>query len=71
MDELIAAAAAATDDAARQKAYSDVQNILVEEVPMAWLVEVDFPTVLDRRYKDVVVSAIGVSDTFRQAKRVG
>jgi peptide/nickel transport system substrate-binding protein len=71
VDELFAAAAGATEDSARQKAYSEVQRILAEEVPMAWLVEVDFPTVLDRRFKDVVVSAIGVSDTFGRAKRVG
>jgi peptide/nickel transport system substrate-binding protein len=71
VDELFAVAATATDDAARQDAYSEVQKILVEEVPMAWLAEVDFPTVLDRRFKDVIVSAIGVSDTFASAKRVG
>lgn len=71
VDELFGVAATATDDAARQKAYSEVQKILAEEVPMAWLAEVDFPTVLDRRFKDVVVSAIGVSGTFASAKRVG
>jgi peptide/nickel transport system substrate-binding protein len=37
---------------------------------MAWLVEVDFPTLLDSRYQDVVVSAIGVNETYRKARKV-
>ena len=38
-----------------------MQKILTEDVPMAWLVEVELPTLLDKRYQDVVVSAIGVN----------
>ena len=69
VDALFAQGAAATDDAARRAAYAEVQRILVEDVPMAWLVEVDFPTVLDRRFKDVVVSAIGVNKAFGRVRR--
>ncbi|WP_230533719.1 ABC transporter substrate-binding protein [Microvirga roseola] len=71
VDELFAAGASALSKEDRQKAYSEVQKILTEEVPMAWLVEVDFPTLLDKRFTDVVVSAIGVNETYRRARKVG
>lgn len=38
---------------------------------MAWLCEVDCPTVLERRFEDVVVSAMGVSDTMARARQAG
>ena len=69
VDELFEQGASATSDEDRQKAYSEVQKILTEDVPMAWLVEVDFPTLLDNRYEDVVVSAIGVNETYRRARK--
>lgn len=69
VDELFKEGATATSDEARQKAYSEVQKILTEDVPMCWLVEVDFPTLLDKGYDDVIVSAIGVNETYRKAKK--
>jgi len=70
VDELFAAGASANANADRQKAYSEVQKILTEDVPMAWLVEVDFPTLIDKRFTDTVVSAIGVNETYRRARKV-
>lgn len=70
VDALFAKGAAAASDEDRQAAYSEVQKILTEDVPMAWLVEVNFPTLLDNRYQDVITSAIGVNDTYRQAKKI-
>jgi peptide/nickel transport system substrate-binding protein len=70
VDALFEAGARATSDEERQAAYSQVQKILTEDVPMAWLVEVDFPTLLDSSYEDVIVSAIGVNETYRQARKV-
>ncbi len=67
VDALFDAGAVAVSDEDRQAAYTKVQQILTEDVPMCWLVEVNFPTLLDRRYKDVVVSAIGVNETYRRA----
>jgi len=69
VDTLFEKGATATTDAERQAAYSAAQKILVEDVPMAWLVEVDFPTLLDKGYEDVVVSAIGVNETYRKARK--
>jgi peptide/nickel transport system substrate-binding protein len=64
VDRLFALAAVEKSDDERQKLYSQVQNVLVDDVPVAWLVELQFPTVFDRRLRNVVTSAIGVNDTF-------
>lgn len=68
VDALFEQGAHGVSDEDRQAAYTEVQRILTDEVPMAWLVEVDFPTLLDARYEDVIVSAIGVNETYRQAE---
>jgi peptide/nickel transport system substrate-binding protein len=69
VDELFAKGASATDDKERQAAYSEVQKILVEDVPMAWLVDVELPTFIDKKFTDCVVSAIGVNESYRRARR--
>lgn len=68
VDELFHIGATAQTDEERAEAYSEFQKIITDDVPMAWLVEVDFPTLIDTRFEDVVVSAIGVSETFRKAR---
>lgn len=68
-DELFAAAASTNDDGVRQTHYTALQKILMEDAPMAWLCEVDFPTIVDRSYKDVITTAIGVSETFRKVRK--
>ena len=42
----------------------EIQKILVDDVPVAWLLELDFPTFINKQFKNVVTSAIGVRDTF-------
>lgn len=69
VDEAFAAGARATDPAARQAAYSTVQKTLVEDVPMAWLVEVDFPTIYNPKFENVTSTAIGVNETFRTVRK--
>lgn len=59
----------AGEDEARQAAYSKIQKILVEDVPMAWLVEVDFPTIYNPTFENVTSTAIGVNETFRDVTR--
>jgi peptide/nickel transport system substrate-binding protein len=70
VDRLFEAAVVQTDDQKRQEAYSQVQRILCEDVPQGWLLELRFPTTINRGYKDVVTSAIGVAETFELAQRV-
>jgi len=69
VDRLFEEAAVAQDDATRQKLYSQVQKILVEDAAVAWLMELDFPTFTDKHIKDLVVTGSGVNDTFARAYR--
>jgi peptide/nickel transport system substrate-binding protein len=64
VDKLADEAASETVDAKRQALYSQMQKILVEDVPIAWLVELEFPTVYDRRLQNLVTTAIGVHESF-------
>jgi peptide/nickel transport system substrate-binding protein len=64
VDRLFEAAAVETVDAKRQGLYSAVQKILVDDVPMAWLIEQDFPNFYDKKLKNVITTGIGVHETF-------
>lgn len=54
-------AAAAPD---RQRAFSEVQRLLCEEVPQIWLMELAFPTIHDRRVNNVITTGLGVHTSF-------
>ncbi|MFT4266576.1 MAG: ABC transporter substrate-binding protein, partial [Xenophilus sp.] len=58
------AAAIEVDDAKRQALYSQMQKIIVDEVPIAWLVEMEFPTIYDKRLQNLVTTAIGIHESF-------
>jgi len=64
VDRLFEEAAVATSDAKRQELYSAVQKLLVEEVPIVWLVEQDYANFIDKKLKNVITTAIGVHETF-------
>jgi peptide/nickel transport system substrate-binding protein len=64
VDRLFDEAAVSTSDAKRQELYSQVQNILVEDVPVVWMLEQEYPNFIDKRLKNVLSSAIGVHETF-------
>jgi len=64
VDRLADAAAAEVTDAKRQPLYSQMQKVLVEDVPIAWLVEMEFPTIYDKRIQNLVTTAIGIHESF-------
>jgi peptide/nickel transport system substrate-binding protein len=64
VDRLADAAAAEVDPAKRQAHYSQMQKLLVEDCPTAWLVELEFPTIFDKRLKNMVTSGIGIHESF-------
>ena len=66
VDELFASAAK-IDTAKRNAMYAEVQRILLDEVPVAWIAEMKFPTVVNKRAHDVVTSADGTVDSFQDA----
>ncbi len=64
VDELFARARSVPAAADRQAAFTDVQKILCEEVPQIWLMEMAFPTIHDRRLRNVVTTGLGVHTGF-------
>lgn len=67
IDKIFSAAATETDEAVRQTLYSQVQKILVDELPVLWMTEQRYPTLYDNRLTDLVTSAIGVNANFANA----
>lgn len=64
VDELFAQAAASTDEAERKALYSEVQQILMDEAVLTWLVELQWPTIHDTRLKNVVQDGLGPNSSF-------
>jgi len=66
VDDLFAKGAVAPE-AERPGIYKEVQKILVEDVPVAWLTELEFPTIYRCKVQNLVTTAIGVNDGFLDA----
>jgi peptide/nickel transport system substrate-binding protein len=64
VDRLAEEAAGEMNVAKRQALFSEMQKILVEDSPMAWLVELEFPTTHAKRLTNVVTTGLGVIDSF-------
>lgn len=71
VDKLADAAAAEVDEAKRQGFYSQMQKVLVEDAPIAWLVEMEFPTIYDKRLQDLVTTGIGIHESFDSVRFQG
>ncbi|NJO21908.1 MAG: ABC transporter substrate-binding protein [Sphingomonadales bacterium] len=67
IDKLFDEAGVAYPAAARQKIYDVVQAKLQEDVPVAWLLELGYPTIYNCRFKDVITTATGLADSMRDA----
>ncbi|OZI61761.1 ABC transporter substrate-binding protein [Bordetella genomosp. 11] len=67
VDELFAGAARAVDPKQRAELYLQVQKILLQDVPVAWLHEIEFPTLYRTKVHDPVSSAIGLNDSLSRA----
>jgi peptide/nickel transport system substrate-binding protein len=67
IDKLFADGAVATPDTKRKEIYEKAQKILVEDVPVAWMLELQFPTITRCKVKNLITTAIGVNDGFRDA----
>ncbi len=67
VDKLFADAAIQADSGKRQDLYTQVQQILVDDVPVAWTLELQFPTLYRCDVEDLVQTAIGVNDGFKDA----
>lgn len=66
-DELMKAAAVETDPQKRAAIYHEFQKLVVEAAPLAWVAELDFVTVYDKKVNDLLVSALGAYASFDRA----
>jgi peptide/nickel transport system substrate-binding protein len=66
-DRLFAEAAIVSSDEERQELYSRMQALLAEDLPVLWLLEMDYPTIHRCNVQNLVTTAIGVNDGFRDA----
>jgi ABC-type transport system substrate-binding protein len=64
VDRLFAEAAKAPAEK-RQDLYTQVQKIMADDLPVLWLLELDFPTVSRCNVKDLVTTAIGINDAAK------
>jgi peptide/nickel transport system substrate-binding protein len=66
-DELMNKAALEPDPAKRGALYAELQKLTAEAAPIVWVQELQFPTVLNKRYKDVIVSPLGIYGAYNRA----
>jgi peptide/nickel transport system substrate-binding protein len=64
VDALFERGRTAAQAAQRQAAFSELQRILVADMPLIWLMELSFPTIYDKRLTNVVTGATGVQGSF-------
>ncbi len=67
VDDLFAKAAVATKEADRKSLYSEAQKIVVDEVPVAWMVELVWPSFVNKRLHNVITNGLGPNDNFANA----
>lgn len=67
-DELMNLAKVEPDPKKRAVYYHEFQKILTEEVPVAWCVEILFPTVTSKKFRKSIDSAIGLAGNFRSTE---
>ncbi len=67
VDALFDKGAGTVDPAERKAAYDEVQKILVDDVPNAWLLDMGMPTISRCSVKDLVTTGIGLNDGFKNA----
>ena len=60
VDELLNKAKVEPDATKRGALYAEALKFVAEEIPIIWVHEMNFPTVVNNKFADVIVSALGV-----------
>jgi peptide/nickel transport system substrate-binding protein len=68
-DELMDKATVEPDPKKRGEYYHEVQKSAVEASPIVWVFELNFPTIVNKKYHDVIVSPLGIYTNFATAWR--
>ncbi|MEO6984506.1 MAG: ABC transporter substrate-binding protein, partial [Paralcaligenes sp.] len=66
-DALMRAAGLEIDPKKRAEMYHKFQKIVVDASPSAWMLELNFVTVYDNKFKDLITSPLGVYTSFDHA----
>jgi peptide/nickel transport system substrate-binding protein len=67
VDDLLNKAKVEPNVETRGKLYAEVLSTVAEEIPIVWIHEMNFPTVVNNQFEDVIVSALGVYASFDRA----
>jgi peptide/nickel transport system substrate-binding protein len=68
-DELMDKAAVELEPNKRAEYYHQIQKIAVEASPIVWVFELNYPTIVEKKYHDVIVSPLGIYSNFATAWR--
>jgi peptide/nickel transport system substrate-binding protein len=66
VDDLFDRARKATAESERKALYSEVQKLLVEDVPLAWMVELEWPTFTNKRVRNAIINGFGPNHNFAE-----
>src|SRR6266403_4663032 len=66
-DELMDQATVEVNPRKRAALYKELQKIVVEGSPLVWVHELQFVTVYNKQFKDVIVSPLGLYASFDRA----
>ncbi|SCK10266.1 peptide/nickel transport system substrate-binding protein [Variovorax sp. HW608] len=66
VDELFARGAAEIDTAKRRVIYSELQKLLVDEMPVLWLHDLNFPTLYRTKVNNLINTGAGLVDSLTQ-----
>jgi len=64
VDELFDKATVEPDLAKRGEYYAEALRIAADNVPIVWTHEMNFPSAINKKFKDVIVSPLGVYSNF-------
>ncbi len=67
LDELLIAGMREQDHAKRVAIYKKAQQILAEDSPLVWLIDVDYVSIYNKKLHDHTVSPLGTQSAFERA----
>ena len=67
VDDLLAKATVEPNTGKRGGFYAEALKIVADEIPIIWTHEMNFPTAINKQFKDVIVSPLGVYSNFDRA----
>ena len=67
IDDLWSEATSTTDEKRKQEIYSEIQRTIVDDVPVGFILELNFPVVVRKTVRDAITTAHGPNDSYAGA----